>query len=205
MTIEGDTLVVKTFVAPAITSRGFHATYRWTANDVALRLEVEVVPHGDWDDISLPRLGIRLGLPKAMERVRWFGLGPNEAYPDSKLAARVGEWDMPIDEMQTPYVRPQENGSRADVRWAEISGGQERAGLRVEGRPSFALTARRWSSEQLHAAKHTTDLVPGDQVWVNIDHAVGGLGTASCGPGVLPQYQLRAQPTTFSVVFRSID
>jgi beta-galactosidase len=205
MTIEGNALVVKTFVAPAITSRGFHTTYRWTADDVALHLEVEVVPHGDWDDISLPRLGIRIGLPKAMERVRWFGLGPDEAYPDSKLAARMGKWDLPIDEMQTPYVRPQENGSRADVRWAEITGGREGAGLRVEGCPSFALTARRWTSDQLHAAKHTTDLVPGEQVWINIDHAVGGLGTASCGPGVLPQYQLRAQRTTFSVVFRNLE
>ncbi|GLX47649.1 hypothetical protein Shyhy01_05990 [Streptomyces hygroscopicus subsp. hygroscopicus] len=100
-----------------------------------------------------------------------------------------------MDELQTPYVRPQENGARIDVRWAELGG------LRVEGDPVFFLTARRWTGEQLDAAAHRSDLVPGDTVWVGLDHAQHGIGSQSCGPGPLPRYRLWAEPAEFSFVF----
>ncbi|NDZ99777.1 hypothetical protein G3I28_10565, partial [Streptomyces sp. SID10116] len=66
-----------------------------------------------------------------------------------------------------------------------------------------AFTARRWTTEQLDAARHRTDLVPGDTVWVNLDIDRHGIGTQSCGPGVLPQYELRAtpRPSSLSCVF----
>jgi Beta galactosidase small chain len=51
---------------------------------------------------------------------------------------------------------------------------------------------RRWTSENLDAASHTPDLVQRDRIWVNLDHAQQGIGTASCGPGVLPQHRLEA-------------
>ena len=203
--IDHHSFVVRAFVAPAITGRGLDVEYRWTAGqDGSLKLDVQVDPRGDWNNITLPRLGIRLGLPKVLDRVEWFGLGPGEAYPDTRQAGRLGLWDTTIDEMQTPYVFPQENGSRADVRWARITA-PDGKGMRIQGSPTFALAARRWTSVDIHAAKHTTDLEAGDHVWVNIDHAVHGIGTASCGPGVLAKYQLRPEATKFSVFLKSID
>ncbi|GFZ48436.1 hypothetical protein JCM24511_06184 [Saitozyma sp. JCM 24511] len=205
LTVEGDQLVVRTRVAAPVLDRALATTYRWKAHkDDTMSLTVQVQLEGDWTHITFARLGLRVGLPGHLQRVKWFGLGPGEAYPDTRQAARLGLWDLSIDEMQTPYVYPQENGSRADVRWAEISG-RSTAGLRVEGDPHFALAARRWTSEQLDAAKHTPDLVPGDKVWLNIDHAINGIGTASCGPGILPQYQLHAASTEFSVRFRALE
>lgn len=198
VSIEGNTLVVDTLAGPAVHNRGFDTTYRYTATDDALSVEVDVKPRGDWTDISLPRLGLSLGLPKSLERVAWAGLGPNEAYPDTRQAGRVGKYDMTIDDMQTPYVFPQENGARSDVKWAEITGSA--GGLRIEGAEPCWVTARRWTSNELHAAKHTPDLKAGDNVWVNIDHKMGGIGTGSCGPGTLPQYQLRAEPAKFEIV-----
>jgi beta-galactosidase len=106
--------------------------------------------------------------------------------------------------MQTPYVRPQENGARADVRWAELTSPQ--AGLRIDGDPAFWLTARRWTTGQLDAAEHLTDLVPSaETVWVELDHLQHGLGSQSCGPGVLPEYRLDARPAEFSFVFTPLD
>jgi beta-galactosidase len=104
-----------------------------------------------------------------------------------------------VDELQTPYVFPQENGNRADARWLRIGG------LLVEGEPVFDFTARRWTSEDLDAARHTTDLKPRDRVYLNLDLAQHGLGTASCGPGVLPQYRLHARKATFAVTFQHVD
>ena len=86
--------------------------------------------------------------------MEWFGRGPGEAYPDSRMAARVGRFSRTVAELQTPYVRPQENGNRTETRWAEV------AGLRLEGRPHFEFTVRPWSPETLTAARHVTDWCP---------------------------------------------
>ncbi|MGW2488988.1 glycoside hydrolase family 2 TIM barrel-domain containing protein [Streptomyces sp. NPDC001606] len=189
----GDALTVRTRVAPAAWEIGLSTVYRWTSDGDRLRLTVSTTPEGDWT-VPLPRLGIRFGLAAA-DRVEWYGGGPGEAYPDTRTAAAVGRWRSTVDGLQTPYVRPQENGARIDVRWAELGG------LRIEGDPEFFLTARRWTTEQLDAAAHRTDLVAGDTVWVNLDHGLHGIGSQSCGPGPLPQYHLLARPAEFSFVF----
>ncbi|KUM76090.1 glycoside hydrolase family 2 TIM barrel-domain containing protein [Streptomyces curacoi] len=191
--VSDDTLTVRTRVAPAAWEFGLATVYRWTSDGERLKLTVSVTPDGDWK-VPLPRLGIRFGLPQA-DAVRWFGGGPGEAYPDTGTASMIGRWHSTVDELQTPYVRPQENGARADVRWVELGG------LRIEGDPEFWFSARRWTNEQLDAARHLTDLTPGDTVWVNLDHGQHGIGSQSCGPGPLPQYFLRAEPTEFSFVF----
>ncbi|WP_318200644.1 glycoside hydrolase family 2 TIM barrel-domain containing protein [Streptomyces sp. SCL15-4] len=188
-----DALTVRTRVAPAGRDLGLATVYRWTSDGDRLRLTVSAVPEGDWT-VPLPRLGIRFGL-RAADRVRWYGGGPGEAYPDTRAAALTGRWEAAVDDLQTPYVRPQENGARIDVRWAELGG------LRIDGDPVFQLTARRWTTEQLDAAAHRTDLVPGDTVWVNLDHGQHGIGSQSCGPAPLPRYHLRAAPAKFSFVF----
>ncbi|MDX3800870.1 glycoside hydrolase family 2 TIM barrel-domain containing protein [Streptomyces sp. AK04-3B] len=192
-------LTVRTRVAPAGREAGLRTGYRWTSDGTRLKLTVSVTPEGDWT-MPLPRIGIRFGLAEASAgHARWFGGGPGEAYPDTRAASMLGQWDGSIEELQTPYVRPQENGARADVRWAEIGG------LRIEGDPAFWFSARRWTTEQLDAARHPTDLTPGDTVWVNLDHGQHGIGSQSCGPGPLPRYFLNAEPVEFSFVFSVTD
>ncbi|MGC4985492.1 glycoside hydrolase family 2 TIM barrel-domain containing protein [Streptomyces sp. DT193] len=193
-----DSLTVRTRVAPAARDVGLRTVYRWTSDGTRLRLTVSVAPEGRWE-LPLPRLGVRLGLPGSADRVTWLGGGPGEGYPDTKAASMNGRWESTVDAMQTPYVRPQENGARPDVRRAEIGG------LRIEGDPAFWFTARRWTTEELDAAGHLTDLRPGDTVWVNLDHGQQGIGSQSCGPGALPQYQLWAAPAEFSFVFSVIQ
>ncbi|NGO69697.1 beta-galactosidase small subunit family protein, partial [Streptomyces boncukensis] len=197
-------VTVRTRVAPAATDLGLRTVYRWTVEDGALRLEVSVEPEGEWP-CPLPRLGLRFGLPAGYGQAGWFGGGPGEAYPDTRAAARIGLWHAAVDELQTPYVRPQENGARCDVRWAELHepapDGRGRT-LRVTAvGPPFWFSARRWTSEQLDAARHTPDLVPGDVVWVNVDHALHGIGSQSCGPGVLPEHRLDPAPARFALRF----
>ncbi|GGY68367.1 hypothetical protein GCM10010300_09270 [Streptomyces olivaceoviridis] len=174
-----DALTVRTRVAPAGRELGLSAVYRWTSDGDRLRLTVSTVPDGDWT-VPLPRLGIRFGLAAA-DRVRWYGGGPGEAYPDTRTASRIARWQSTVDELQTPYVRPQENGARIDVRRAELDG------LRVEGDPAYWFTARRWTTEQLDAAAHRTDLVPGSGsgagVWVHLDHGQHGIGSQSLRSG----------------------
>lgn len=195
-------LVVRTRIAPAATDLALRAVYRWTAEGTRLRLEVAVDPEGDWR-VPLPRLGVTMALCGSLAHAQWFGGGPGEGYPDTRAAARVGLWSMPVEALQTPYVRPQENGARPGVRWARLTRSNGK-GLRVEGDPHFFFTARRWSVAELAAARHTTDLAPGDRLWLHLDHAQHGIGSGSCGPGVLPQHRLEAAPARFAFVFSSL-
>jgi beta-galactosidase len=200
--VGADTLTVATRVGPAGCDLGLRTVYRWTAAGEELRVAVEVEPEGDWP-VPLPRLGLRLGLCPTLDRLEWFGGGPGEAYPDTRLASRIGRYGSTVDAFQTPYVRPQENGARADVRWAELRR-DDGSGVRVAGDPAFWLTARPWSTEELAAAAHTYELRGGRRLWVHLDHALHGVGTAACGPGVLPRYELTARPAAFAFTFTAL-
>ena len=192
-------LLVRTRVAPPALAFGLHASYRWTAAGDGLTLRLDVEPDGEWL-VTLPRLGLGMAVPGGWGELEWFGGGPGEAYPDSRQAARIGRFSASVDELQTPYVFPQENGNRVDVRWARLTahGG---GGLLIRGAPTFELTARRWTAAQLEAARHTVDLRPGELVELTLDVAQSGLGTASCGPGVLPRYELAPGPATLTLEF----
>jgi beta-galactosidase len=138
-------------------------------------------------------------LPAELGSVEWFGRGPGEAYPDTLKAARVGRFAASVDDLQTPYVFPQENGNRIDTRWLTLTD-QQGSGLRVTADPLVQFTARRWTTEDLDAATHNGELVARDRVWLNLDIAQNGVGTASCGPEALPQYVLRPEVAHLSVV-----
>nr|WP_240805288.1 beta-galactosidase small subunit [Streptomyces sp. A1547] len=89
-------------------------------------------------------------------------------------------------------MRPQENGNRADSRWATLT---DRAGNgpSVVGEEPFHFAARRWTDQQLDAARHHSDLVPVPVIHLRTDRAIQGLGTAAGDPvsSVLPQYRPR--------------
>ncbi|ONI86487.1 beta-galactosidase [Actinosynnema sp. ALI-1.44] len=192
----------QTRVAAPARAEGMLVTYTWTGDEAELHLKADIEPDGEWP-CTLPRLGLKMAIPRQFGNVEWFGRGPGEAYADSKQAAGVGRFQSTVDEMQTPYVFPQENGNRAEVRWAELTDDTGR-GIRIEGAPTFEFTARRWTSEDLDAADHTTDLEPGEWIHLNLDIAQNGLGTASCGPGVLPQHELHAHAASIELTFRPL-
>ncbi len=198
----GEGLVVRGRAAGAATASGFALVHRWSSDGRDLRLDLDVVPEGDWPG-TLPRMGVTLAITCARPgdaEVRWYGSGPGESYPDSRRAARTGLWRSTVRDLQTPYVVPQENGCRQDVRRAEIA--WQGAVLGIEGAPLLDLTVRPWSTSALTAARHRHELVEGDVLWVHLDVGHDGLGTATCGPAVLEQHRFRARPARLSFVLR---
>lgn len=199
--VEDGELVVRTRVAPAGTELGFQTTYRWRALNDGIGLTVQIDPDGLWTQ-ALPRIGVRMSLPAGLGHVDWFGLGPNEAYADSKRASRVGRFESTVDALQTPYVFPQENGNRMGTRTLFVHDDAGN-GLKVEG-TDFAFTARRWTSHDLAAARHTAELTPTDRVWLNLDYGQNGLGSGSRGPGPIPPYLLPAARVELSLRFTRV-
>ncbi|MEO3805022.1 glycoside hydrolase family 2 TIM barrel-domain containing protein [Nonomuraea sp. B1E8] len=203
------TLVVRGRSGPATRTLGFRTTYTWRWRRGALHLTIEAEPVGDWHDtayghlnVTPPRMGAKFALPGGYTDVAWFGRGPGESYADSLAAARVGRFARPIDDLQTPYVFPQENGNHVGTRWLELSGGGLPA-VRVDGEPHLDFTARRWTSEALAAALHPHDLADSGRVWLNLDHGQQGLGSASCGPALPERYRLPVRRHTWSMTLSS--
>jgi beta-galactosidase len=197
----GTGLIVRTRVGPAATDLGLFATYTWTERGAGrLGLAVDIDVDGRWP-CPLPMLGVVFGLPGSLDRVDWYGRGPGEAYPDTGAATRVGRYHASVTDLQTPYVYPQENGRRADVRWASLTDGQG-AGLRVSG--EFGLTVRPWTTPALDRATHPVDLVPDGRTWLTLDVGHNGIGSASCGPALPSKYLLIAAPARLAVEFEVI-
>jgi len=190
---------VKSRIAPPVLNWGIDAKYTYKvygSGDIVL--EVEGMPKGDKLPDMLPRIGLQLEIPGKLDRVTWYGRGPGESYPDSKEANAFGVYAAGVDELYTPYVYPQENGNRSDTKWvalADITG----IGLLAAGMPELNFSAHRFTTEDLANAKHTCDLIPRKEITLNLDYKHNGLGTASCGPKQLPQYQLHPEEFSFAI------
>ncbi|MGH7214037.1 MAG: glycoside hydrolase family 2 TIM barrel-domain containing protein, partial [Tepidisphaeraceae bacterium] len=193
---------VKVRIAPPVhNGRGLLCTYTYLFDGAGTTtIDVQGVPQGQWPQ-TIPRIGLQMELPAALANVKWLGLGPGESYPDSRQAARFGRFSARVDELHTPYVFPQENGNRSDCRWISLTDGRGR-GLLVEGVPRIDFSAQWFSTRDLEAARHTHELRRRDFITLNLDHRQNGLGSASCGPGVLPQYELRPEEFRFAVRLR---
>ncbi|HEY9077756.1 MAG TPA: glycoside hydrolase family 2 TIM barrel-domain containing protein [Anaerolineaceae bacterium] len=151
----------------------------------------------------LPRLGLQMRLPGALDRIEWYGRGPHESYIDRKESAAVGVYRGLVQDQYVPYILPQENGNKTDVRWAAITD-QRGTGILVVGQPLINVTASHYATEDLTRSLHTYELTRLDEVILSLDHAHCGLGSNSCGPGPLPQYLLQPVETHFSVRLRPV-
>jgi beta-galactosidase len=136
---------------------------------------------------DLGRVGVRLSVPAGYDRLEWYGLGPQETYPDRRLAA-VGRWRSSVRDQYVGYVVPQEHGHHHETRWFELRSDRSDVRLHVEADRPFGFSALHHSLEDLLAARHTVDLPDREETFVHLDVAHRGLGSASCGPDTLPQY-----------------
>ncbi|MEM7126134.1 MAG: glycoside hydrolase family 2 TIM barrel-domain containing protein [Chloroflexota bacterium] len=177
-----------------------------------LTVEQTIVPSGDLP--PLPRLGLTMSLPTGFESFSWYGRGPHESYSDRKMSAPIGVYRGTVDEQYTPYVMPQENGNKTEVRWAALHN-QVGTGLLVvdetasslgdEDRKGLSVSAHHFTAQDLSQATHTHELKRREEVILNIDYAQGGLGNGSCGPGVLNQYLLEPETTTWRIRLRPFE
>ncbi len=138
---------------------------------------------------DLPRVGVSMKVNGACEQATWYGRGPHENYWDRKAGAAVGHYTALVKDQYVPYILPQENGNRTDVRWLKLAS-KAGQGILIKGDPLFEFTARHYSDEDLTRAFHTNELRPRHEIFLNLDWHQRGLGGASCGPDALPEYQL---------------
>jgi beta-galactosidase len=178
----------------------FECEYAYTiygSGDVVI--DIYVMPGGDLP--PLPRIGLQMRLPGQYEAFSWYGRGPHETYADRKLGAKAGVYSGTVDDQYVPYVVPQENGNKTDVRWVALTD-EDGVGLLVVGMPLLNVSAHHFTTEDLTQATHTYELEWQEEITLNLDYAQSGLGNGSCGPGVLPQYLLDPGEVRFRLRLR---
>jgi beta-galactosidase len=123
------------------------------------------------------RIGLQTEISGDLSRVSWFGRGPHETMPDRKGSGIVGIHHSSSDEIQFPYIHPQENGNRSDVRWVEFFN-QTGKGFRVEGIDGGLINFSLWpyTQEDLRNTSHNHELPKRDFYTLNIDLAQRGVG-----------------------------
>lgn len=137
---------------------------------------------------TLPRVGLILELVPGYEELRWFGRGPQENHIDRRVGYPVGRYRSTVAEQYVPYIMPQENGNKCDVRWFELGNGTST--VRFVADPLFEFSAHHVRPHDLFACRHTNEVEDRlrPETVVCIDHVQRGVGTGSCGPQTLPAY-----------------
>ncbi len=162
---------------------------------------------------ELPRLGMELQLPGSFGAMTWLGRGPFENYWDRKTAAEVGRYTGSVADQYYPYVRPQENGNKTDVRWVALTDAASGVGLLAVGSPvleveahdqlpgDFETPGAGYADRDQTVNRHISDVPSRDLVWLELDlHQMGVGGDNSWGARTHDAYRL--SETTYEYGFR---
>jgi beta-galactosidase len=158
---------------------------------------------------DMARFGMVMQLPYEMERSAYYGRGPIENYGDRKLSQRIGIYNQTADEQFYPYIRPQENGLKSDVRWWNQTTAQGQ-GMRIEAVEPFSVSALHYAIEDLDEPKpakgqrHSTQVPKSKYTNLCIDGAHTGVGGANSWSNwglALPKYRVPYQDRTFTFQF----
>ena len=168
----------------------------WTIRPNGL-LTAKMRVEKDMEFPFLPRFGIRLFLKKSMDKVTYLGIGPDESYVDKRHGGSHEIFQKCVAELHEDYIRPQENGSHCDCDYVKVE--SDTAVLTAAGEKTFAFNASLYTAEELTEKRHSYELVPCGSTVLCLDYAQSGIGSNSCGPTLLEQYQLNEKNFTFEL------
>jgi beta-galactosidase len=117
------------------------------SGEIVLENQVQVDPNLP----ILPRVGLNMILPSGFEQLTWFGRGPHENYRDRQEGAAVGLYGGTVDEQYVPYIVPQENGNKTDVRWLALAN-EQGVGLLAAGSEPLEFSAAHYTADDLRIA-----------------------------------------------------
>jgi len=200
-----NTVTIKTNIKYEANGKGellHRSIYTILANGY-IAVDNQFIPGGNLP--TLPKIAVSMILNPEFEQLKWYGRGPNENYPDRKTGAAIGTYTSTVEKQYFPYIKPQATGSKQDVRWVMLFNSDEKGIMFVKDSNPFSFSALHYAQEDLAIAKHTNELKKSDEIYLNIYASERGVGNASCGPEILEQYEVKANPLLFTYSIRPIE
>jgi beta-galactosidase len=141
----------------------------------------------------IPEVGTLLFLPRRLNRLHYYGRGPEENHWDRDNGTDVGLYSGTVSGQWTSYLRPQENGNKTGVRWVALTD-RDGAGLLVSGEPLLEVNASHFTPEDLSVGvRHDYQLTPREEVVLRLNHRQMGVGgDNSWGAHTHDEYKLFA-------------
>ena len=146
---------------------------------------------------ELPRFGLRLFLPKELENVAYYGLGPMENYVDKRHAAYHSLFTDTVTGLHEDYIRPQENGAHGDCDYVVLE--SEALRLTCVTPEEFSFNASHYTSEELTHKAHNFELEESGSTVLCLDYKQNGIGSNSCGPVLIEKYRLVDETIDFTI------
>lgn len=144
------------------------------------------------DTVWLPRLGCEFALNKKNQSFKYFALGPNDNYSDMSHHVRQDWFESSCDNEYVNYPMPQEHGLHREARVLNIENKLEFTA------DNFEFNVSKYSIEQLWRAKHTDEIGESYATHVRIDYNNSGVGSASCGPDLEPEFRFSEKKINFT-------
>lgn len=158
------------------------------------------------------RFGMVMDLPYTMEQSQFYGRGPIENYADRKLSQRIGIYSQTADEQFYPYIRPQETGTKSDIRWWKQTDAHGQ-GLHIVSTDAFSASALHYNIADLDgglekAQRHSPQVPKSKYTELCIDGiqaGVGGIDSWSPKATALPPYRVTYQDRGFTFWLQPIN
>ncbi len=151
---------------------------------------------------NIPKVGMQMGIKETFNQISWYGKGEMENYIDRNHGFPIARYSLPIEKFIEPYIMPQENGNRTEVRWMAFTSLEKNEGLLVvEENQALSMSAWPYTQENIDEARHTFDLVNAGYITVNIDliqMGVGGNDSWSPISAPLEKYQIPSHDYQYS-------
>lgn len=145
---------------------------------------------------SLPRVGLTFRMKDHFGEITYLGRGDIETYTDRKQAGKIDIYNTTAERMFHYYATQQSTGNRTDVRWSKITD-ETGKGIFIESNRPYQFSVIPFADELLDRATHINQLERDGNVTIHIDAEQSGVGTATCGPGVLKQHRVAVHPLSF--------
>ena len=156
------------------------------------------------------RFGMQMQMPLQFDRIQYYGRGPIENYSDRNHSTLLGIYDQTVADQFYPYIRPQENGTKTDIRyWKQLNAGGN--GLEFISEAPFSASALNYTIESLEdypykGQSHSPEVPKADFTNLLIDQAQMGLGCVnSWGAWPLKHYQLPYGDYTFNFIMKPVS
>ena len=143
---------------------------------------------------ELPLVGLLFPLKNQYRDLQYLGRGPHENYIDRLESADVGRYRIALQDLYTPYLKPQEHGERCDVRYAQLIGSKQTLSLWADS--VFELNVCKWDADTLERAGHGFELPASDTLFLRpAAKQMGVGGYDSWGARTNPEYELKSGKT----------